>query len=151
MRSVKFSLRITLLGSIAFLMLLTFDVVWISATRGLRSSVETMAQALSLEAFARVEQRTQAQLDSAEAASTLAAEQLLDLERELGRPLAVGDLPQVTESLRDIMQVYHGLSFLSVSLAERGVYAHVQRSGITLSAVEMSRPINGVATQTYIS
>jgi adenylate cyclase len=148
---VKLSLRITLLGSIIFLMLVTFAVVWISATRGLRSSVETMAQALSLEALARVEEKTQAQLADAEAASTLAADHILEIERSAGRPLRYSDLPAVTDALRGIMRVYPGLSFLSVSLAEHGEYAHVQRSGGVLSAVEMTRPIGGVATQRYIA
>lgn len=109
-----------------------------------------MAHALSQEALARVEEKIQGQLEDARAASTLAATSVLDIESALGRPLEVSDLPRVTARLRGIAQVYPGLAFVSVSFAERGEYAHVQRSGQTISAVEMTRPLSGVATQKYI-
>ncbi len=151
MRSAKVSLRITLLSCIVFLLLLTFAIVWISATRGLRASVEVMAEAASHEALARVEEQTKAQLDNAQTAGTLVSNRVLQMERARGRSLAVADLPELTTHLHEIIQVYPGLSYLSVSFAERGEYAHVQREGNKLSAVEMTRPVNGVATQTYIA
>lgn len=150
MRSAKVSLRITLLSCIVILLLMTLSIVWISATRGLRASIEIMAQATSHEALARVGEQTKAQLDNAQAAGTLAGQRILLLERNRGRALRHSDLPEVTAILRRIIQVYPGLSYLSVSFAERGEYAHVQRNGSELSAVEMTRPINGVATQRYV-
>jgi len=151
LRSAKISLRITLLSCIVFLLLLTFAIVWVSATRGLRASVEVMAEAASHEALSRVEEQTKAQLDNAQIAGTLVGNRVLQMERARGRSLAVADLPELTTHLHEIIQVYPGLSYLSVSFAAHGEYAHVQRDGDKLSAVEMTRPVNGVATQTYIA
>jgi len=151
LRRPKISLRITLLSSIVLLLVLIFAIVWISASRGLRSSVEVMAQSLSSEVLARVEEKTKAQLERAELAGEQAANRLVELEETEGHPLAASDLPEITRIFHEIIQAHPSLSSISVSFVKGGEYAHVQRKGGVLSAVEMNAPVNGVASQKHIS
>lgn len=146
---MKFSFRLTLLSCIVFLLLSVFAVIWLSASRGLESSVLVMAESLSSEALTRVESETRTQLDGAKAANQLLKYRIFSHEEKLNRPLTEADLPELTSYLRDVIRVYPHLSFVSVSLAPSGGYAHVQRVGAELHAVVMSAPQNGVARQAY--
>ncbi len=151
MHRAKVSLRVTVLTTITTLLLGTCLAVWISASQGVRSNVESMAEALSVEALSRVEEKTWDYLKDAQSVSAATSQYLTELERQRQRPLRYSDLPLITSRLRILLEVYPQLSSLSVSFAQRGEYAQVERQGNSLVAVEMTQPVNGIATQTYLN
>ena len=137
----RFSLWFWLMLGAFFAVLLTFGFALWGARNSARVGMDAMARSLAQEVTARVERETQTQFSDAMRAAQIAASHVARIEREKGR-FSRRDLPEATLLFSALMQANPRLSYVSVSMANSGEYAHVERRPDGLWGEEVWRENN---------